>query len=304
MFLGRRRRAVMAFLATLERPMPAHFYVFDLEMVGTTNPDQCRIWDVALLHWPSRRLFTATVDPAWTSYPPPPHPDLFPVTSTFLKTSGARPFAAVATDIRAFVRATAGSGAVPTAWVSHGCHLLDKPVLEREFARLGQALPGHWYFYDTLPFFRKRYRRQASYKLGPLFTSVFGRPPPRCHRAVDDVWTLTTLLTHATFGGNTRWLTGGYYPPLLTPLQTVRYIGTQGEALLHAAGYTCVEDLVVLLAKTCGLHEPTLRRHFQARCHLPRAAAHRIARSVLHTVLRRTAGGDDTDADAAVTGPL
>ncbi len=294
----------MAYLATRTRPLPTpHFYVFDLETVAPAKdapPREGRIWDIAVCHWRSRRVFTALVDPQLPApLPPPPHRDLFPVTHAYLRKNGAQPFAAVADALLAFVADTCNSVAVPVAMVAHGCHLLDKPVLERAFARLGRTVPGSWYFYDTLPFFRKAFpRRRRGYSLKALHTAVMGRPPPTSHRAVADTAALLALLDRAT-GGNAALLVGGYYPPLLTPLQTVRYIGSQAEHLLHVSGYTCVEDLVVLLAKTCGLDVVAFQRYLETACSISPQDAPRIANSMLTTLLRRTGARVDAAANAA-----
>jgi hypothetical protein len=223
------------------------------------------------------------------------------VTDAFLRASNAAPFADVAARLLAFVAATSGGTDVPVVFVSHGCHVLDKPVLEQEFARLHRAVPASWYFYDTLPFFRQRYRRERSYALGALFASVFGFAPPPGHRAVNDTWTLAVLLSHATFGGYTHWMTGGYYPAALTPLQTVRYVGTQTEALLHQGGVTCTEDLLILMAKTCRMDEAALGTYLERRCAVPRPTACRVAHSVFVVLLRqlRAAEVDAADDDAA-----
>ena len=116
--------------------------------------------------------------------------------------------------------------------------------------------------------------------------------------AVADTAALVALLDRAT-GGNAALLVGGYYPPLLTPLQTVRYIGSQAEHLLHVSGYTCVEDLVVLLAKTCGLDVVAFQRYLETACSISPQDAPRIANSMLTTLLRRTGARVDAAAAAA-----
>lgn len=285
----------MAFVATAEQPLPAHFLIFDLETVGpVSTPRACRIWELAVVHWASKRTFTATVDPGWPTYPPPPHPDLCAVTAAWLTAQGARPFAAVATDLRAFVTEVAGSTSIPVVWIAHGCSVFDKPVLEHEFARLEETMPSNWLFYDTLPFFRRVWRKHPQgYSLRALYTSAFGTPPPQHHRALADAMALMALLHRAT-GGYSSALVGVYYPPMLTPLQTVKFIGTHAERLLHAGGYTCVEDLLIALAKTHGLHVPELKRTLLLRCPLFNAGeAERIAASVLRTLLRRTVPAKD-----------
>ena len=278
------------FYADPSHPWTGDVLVFDTECVvppdttALAQPETCRVYDVSVRNMTTGAHFTTYVDPQWDTYPTPSDPALFPVTAAFLRRHEAQPFAAVVDALVAF----AGTNR-PVAWVAHGCFVLDKRVLEAEFARLGRAMPGTWYFYDTLPLFRRRWKGEKTYRLGALFTGRMGHPPHQTHRAADDTATLATLVYHATHGGSVAALTGGFYPPLLTPLQTVKYIGSQAERLLYAAGYTCVEDLFMTLTKPCRLHVDRMAAWLDTTVPgLTRGRARRIARSVLKALLRRT----------------
>ena len=269
--------------------MGAHYFVFDIEVVGPSDrPDACRIWDIAVMHMVSRRSLTAMVDPCMATYPPPPHPDLFHVTRDFLRANNARPFGEVAPFLIDWIASFGGPGA-PVAMVAHGTFLLDKPVLECEFRRLGLMVPPTWYFYDTLPYFRRRFRRMPSYSLKALYQKVFHAPPTSHHFAAADTAALHILLLSAT-GGDLTSLVGCYCPAYLRPLQNVRYVGSQKEALLFAAGITCYEDLYITLAKTCTLDARRMATFLEKECRIERSSAIKVARSVLSMILREGKG--------------
>ena len=280
----------MAIIATMDSPMIGEMFVFDLEIVGPgmDNLKQNYIWDLAMLHVATRQLFQAKVDPELDTYPEPPHPDLFPVDKDYLCKANARPFAEVMPDLVAFVRghcARPNHALVPALLMSHGTFVLDKPVLEREFARQNKVVPSHWYFYDTLPFFRRAFRKKPSYALKSLYQSVFWRPPQAMHFASADVMTLLHLLLYAT-QGNPRCLSGAYCPAYLTPLQTLKYVGWQKERLLVDHGnVTCVEDLVVYLAKNCGLTAVAIGPFLRDNCAFEQASAVKVANSIEETLL-------------------
>lgn len=282
----------MAIVATGDNPMIGQYFVFDLEVVGPGDrPKECFIWDLAVLHIGTRHLFQAKIDPQLDEYPTPPHPDLFPVTKDYLCKANARPFAGVMPDLVAFVEKHCrqpNRPLLPAVLMSHGTFMLDKPVLEREFARQESVVPPHWYFYDTLPYFRRVFRKQPSYALKNLYQSVFWRPPRGMHFASADVMTLLHLVLYAT-QGDTRRLDGAYCPPYLTPLQTIKYVGWQKEQLLlHHANVTCVEDLVVCLAKHCGLTAAATTTFLKETCAFEAPAAVKVAQSIEEMLLKGT----------------
>lgn len=287
----------MAIVATPEQPMLGEYFAFDIETVGPPeNPAACFIWDLCITHLCSRHVLQYKIDPQLDAYPAPPHKDLFRVTAGYLQNANAQPFAVVLPRIVAFVTEHCTRQAsnqhnktptvVPALFVSHGGFCLDKPVLEREFARQNCVIPAKWYFYDTLPFFRRQYRRLPSYALNCLYQSVFWVPPAASHFAAADVLTLVHLLLHAT-GGNTTLLTGAYCPAYLTPLQTVKYIGSHKELLLvQHASVTSVEDLICLLAKQCGLEKNAIALFLHESCKFERASAIKVAQSVTNLLLK------------------
>ena len=168
------------FLATWETPWRGdEFFVFDLECVaphGTdalTHPEQCRIYDLSFRHLRTGAHYTTMVDPEWPSYPPvPPHSGLPQITQSFLRAHGARPFRDIIHGLMAFVARVVRDRTAPVVFVAHGCFVLDKALLEAEFARLSRTMPNEWRFYDTLPLFRQRFRHQPSYALGALYLSL------------------------------------------------------------------------------------------------------------------------------------
>jgi len=266
----------------------AEFFAFDLEMVGASDePSKCRIWDIAVMHMVTQTSFCATVDPGLEEYVTPPHEELFHVTQQYLDEHKARPFSEVCRDLVSFVESFCTPCTPSVALVAHGVFLLDKPVLENEFRRAGRQVPPNWYFYDTLPFFRRKYRRLPSYSLKNLYQKVFHNSPTNHHMAKGDVVALHTLLLEAT-GGKLSALDGCYCPAYLHALQEVKFVGTQKEQLLFAAGITCVEDLIVTLAKTCTLNLDHMAHFLQTHCCIERTSALKVARSVLHIVLRQT----------------
>lgn len=279
----------MAFIATPQNSMKGEVFVFDLEIVGEpSDPSTCHIWDLAFVHVGSGEALHCKVDPQLETYPPPPSCELFPVTKVFLANHDAKPFAEVLPRLLGFIELHSPhvqSYHGPVVLVSHGAFVLDKPVLEREFARVNRVVPSHWRFYDSLPFFRRVFRRAKSYKLAALYEHVFWAPPGTSHFASADAAALVKLLRRATGGDMTR-LYGAYVPPYLSALQTIKYVGSQKEMLLVSrANVTCVEDLVVCLAKCCGFERSRVARFLQDKCHFDRVSAERVSNSLQKIML-------------------
>jgi hypothetical protein len=282
-------------LATACGPAPptcTQFFLFDLETVrvpesaghaaaaaapGAIAPRQHRVWDIAVLHVPTRQCWSSRVDPGLAAFrtPPPGHPQ---VTPEGLRAGGARPFAAVARGFLHFLAQHSAGGTVPVVLASHGGFVLDKPVLEAELGRAGLALPPLTFFFDTYPFFRAVFSQRApdGFGLSALYASAMGRPRVSGleHSAVADVLALEELLVHSTRGSRdlARALRGGYYAPNDTPLQTIRGIGDCTEARLWAQGLRRVEDLVA--------QGPALAAVLGQLCGLPPAVAAGIAAAV------------------------
>jgi hypothetical protein len=273
-------------LSTARGPVPppcTQFFLFDLETVrvlesaerlapGTIAPAEHRVWDIAVLHVPTRQCWSSRVDPGLEAFRPPPpgHPQ---VTPESLRAGGARPFAAAAREFLAFLAQHSAGGTVPVVLASHGGFVLDKPVLEAELRRAGFVLPAQTFFFDTYPFFRAVFGHCApdGFSLSALYASAMGHPRVSGleHSAIADVLALEELLVHSTRGSRdlARALRGGYYAPNDTPLQTIRGIGDCTEALMWAQGLRRVEDLVVqgpaletVLGNACGLSPPVAAR--------------------------------------------
>jgi DNA polymerase III epsilon subunit-like protein len=267
------------------------FIVYDLEAVGDARtPAQCKIWNLAAIHYVSGAEYSVFVDPQSKEdeYPMPPHPDLFRVTKAFLKNKKARPFKTIGSEFFNWVTAFHVSTEAPVVLISHGNFMLDKPLLEYEFGRDGIALPHNWYFYDTLPWFRAQMRKEPSYSMKNLYKSVFMEAIPQQHFALPDAQALYRLLKHTVSEDRTslnRTLYGVYYPPYYTPLQRVKFLGTYNEMLLVQGGVQSVEDLHMILLQHCNLDLSLMQRVLMNRFYIKEDSAYKISNSVLHMLL-------------------
>ena len=260
-------------------------FVFDVEAVGTPP----RIWDIAIQNLCTGQLFHQFVDPQLDEYPPPPHQDLFHVTNTYLSENNAQPFRLVVTKLLQWVHSLHATHYV---FMSHGCFVLDKQLIEAEFGREHLVVPSNWYFYDTLPFFRLQYKKQPSYALGQLYTMLFNEPIHNAHFALADTLALRRMLLACMnlplvlpFHLSTR-LVGCYYPAFYTPLQCVRFIGTYNETLLVMGGIQCVEDLYMLLRQQCRMNVDDLKNTLTTNYHIRDSDALKISQSILTMFLR------------------
>jgi len=258
--------------------------VFDVEAVDN------HIWDLAVQHVCTGQLFHRYIDPQLSEYPTPPHPDLFHVTDAFLQKHGAQPFSVVVHELIEWM------GTIPATHyvlISHGCFVLDKRIMETEFGRLNMVVPTQWFFFDTLPFFRLKFRKQPSYSLGELYKAYFQEPIIGAHFATTDTLALRRLLLTCftapvlPYQLSTQ-LHGCYYPAFYTPLQSVRYIGTYNEQLLVMGGLQCVEDLFMLLRQQCRMCREQLQNILTVRYHLRNSDSLKISTSVLHMLIRTT----------------
>jgi len=284
----------MALLVNSTKPLAnGEYFIFDLEVVSGTEGQpkiieakDNHIWDIAVQHLATHTTFSAKVDPQLPTYAKPPAAGLRHVTHEFLHSSGARPFSQIAHDLLCFLQQFGNVGA-PVALISHGAFLLDKRMLEVEFARCNMIIPSNIYFFDTLPYFRRVFRRQPSYSLKSLYRAIMPTKSfENHHSALDDVLALRDLV-HVACGGNLHQLVGCMCPPYLTPLQTVKFIGHQKEMMMFKSGISCVEELILLCAKRCYMNENTLCKYLQNQCHIERASALKVARQILITVIKQ-----------------
>ena len=273
-------------------PLSTQFFLFDLETVdldpteSRLDPTRHRVWDIAVVHVATRQSFSAKIDPGYSEYPA--RPGFFTVTPAYLKKVDAKPFAEVASSLVGFLWRLSAGSTVPTVLVSHGNFVLDKPVLEQGFRRAGLTFPRNVLFFDTCPFFRKTFRNRTSYSLRALYTNIIGcKPRGDAHRALADVHALEDLLMWITNGNRclSLFLHGGYYPPYCTPLQCIRGIGNEKEALLWSGGLRSVEDLILLLMQG-NLQPRKLCEYMVQWCHVDHESARRIAANVLRVALR------------------
>ena len=260
-------------------------FVFDVEAVGTPP----RIWDLAVQNMCTGQYFHEYVDPQLDDYPPPPSKDLFHVTNTFLSKQKAQPFSTVLTRLLKWVHSV---NATHYVFMSHGCFVLDKQLIEAEFGRQQVVVPSTWYFYDTLPYFRSQYKKQRSYALNQLYTMLFHEPIVNAHFELADTLALRRMLLVTLnlplvlpFHLSTR-LFGCYYPAFYTPLQCVRFIGTYNENLLVMGGVQCVEDLFMLLRQQCRMNVAELKHTLTTNYHVRDSDALKISQSLLTRLLR------------------
>ena len=271
------------------------FIIYDLEAIGDiSHPSQCKIWNLAAVNYCNGMEFHAFVDPQKKEYGKPPHPDLFHVTSDFLRKNNARPFKDVGHSFFQWVVSMVGQQSRPVVFISHGNFMLDKPLLEYEFGREGVVLPHTWFFYDTLSWFRSVLKKQPSYSMKNLYQSVFREPIVRQHFAMPDVKALQRLLSHTLGCASipdakflSRSLRGMYYPPYYTPLQRVKFLGNYNEMLLVQGGVQCVEDLHIILLHQCRLNVLSMQNLLMQRFHIKSDSAHKISNSVLHMLLMK-----------------
>ena len=80
-------------------------------------------------------------------------------------------------------------------------------------------------------------------------------------------------------------ISGCMCPAYLTPLQTIKYIGSQKEQMLFNSGISCVEELVLICAKTCSFDEAKLSTYLQQICNIERTSALKVSRQILLNVL-------------------
>ena len=281
----------MAMLVNRSTPLnEAEYFVFDLEVVGgstdTNNilrPSHCYIWDMAFVHCNSNISFKTLVNPKLPSYPLPATNELFHVTEKYLEEQKAPTFAEVIPKFLDYVNYFTG-GVKPAVFIAHGTFILDKPVLQQEFGRNSQLMPSNYYFYDTLPMFRQKFRRQASYSLKALYKHCFSEFPKEQHLALPDTLNLCKLVMYVCQNDITA-IEGCVCPAYLTPLQTIKFIGRQKEQLMFNSGITCVEELVIICAKQCGFNELLMSNFLQQVCAVERSSAMKVARQVLFKVL-------------------
>ena len=134
---------------------------------------QCKIWEIAL-HCPLTKKDLQIVvdpDPSCKTFDPPPSKDLFHLTRAFLRKQNAEIFGSAFLKVQEFVdeqlRATNRAVAL---MISHNTFKSDKPLLEVECAKAGLPTPIHWYFFDSLHYFRKhpRCRSLKNFSLGSV----------------------------------------------------------------------------------------------------------------------------------------
>jgi len=108
---------------------------------------------------------------------------------------GAQPFPTVYRELREWLSTTFGDER-PLVWTAHNGHRFDEPILRR---LVGQSLPDHWRFYDTLLAAQEvvdgglRPWGKGQFTLGRLYLDATGRPLEGAHDAVVDCSALASV---------------------------------------------------------------------------------------------------------------
>ena len=268
------------------------FLVFDVEAIGPVKyPVNCKIWNFAAVNLTSKDEIDLYIDPQDAPYDPPPHTDLFHLTSDFIQQKKAQPFSHAGPQIIQWIQSQTSYPTQNVVLISHGNHMLDKPLLEAEFGRLKMVLPCNWYFFDTLSWFRAVIKKAGSYSLKKLYEQVFNQSIRNQHFALSDTKALVSLLeytlqsNHLTPVFLSTKLFGIYYPPYFTPLQKIKYCGNYNESLLVNGGIQCVEDLSLLLLQRCRLNVGLMQSLLMNTYHIKMDSALKISNSILSMLL-------------------
>jgi len=245
------------------------------------------MWDICILHYRSKTTMQQYIDPGWSSYPAAPHPELQTVTKDLLTTKGAIPFKEFIPRLMSMLY-NHTHHASKVVLVSHGNYMLDKPLLEHEMSRCGELIPGNWYFFDTLPWFRSVYKHFSSYSLNNIYKSLFGVPISNRHSARSDTLALSRALQHSVGGSATLngFLTGVLYTAYVTPLQRVRFIGSTVERKLIGCGVQCVEDLMHIFIRTCHIVPACMSTYLTTVVGIDVDSANKITASIVTLRLR------------------
>jgi DNA polymerase III epsilon subunit-like protein len=228
-------------------PLTKSYFLFDLEFIGDVRVlETCRIWEIAVFSMHTSQWFTAIVDPdpSADSFPPPPIPEIPPLTRQFLNENNAQLWSSVCVSLAHWIQQQA-SGSVPI-FISHNTFRADKPILELEFQRISRLMPLNWYFFDSLHYSRRMIKNPTgNYSLSGLHQQLFGKPIENAHRAKADVIACMKIMAHITTGG---WeLAGPMYPSYSTALRTIRWIGQKAEEILYNGNVRSVEQLYTIL---------------------------------------------------------
>lgn len=140
------------------------------------------------------------------------------ISRELLIAQGAQPFPIVYRELREWLSTTFGDKR-PLVWTAHNGHMFDEPIFRR---LVGQSLPDHWRFYDTLLTAQEvvdgglRPWGKGQFTLGRLYLDATGKPLEGAHDAVVDcsalasVWKWlavqerSTHLSNGTGGGNSK----------------------------------------------------------------------------------------------------
>ena len=117
------------------------------------------------------------------------------ISRELLIAQGAQPFPIVYRELREWLSTTFGDER-PLIWTAHNGHRFDEPILRR---LVGQSLPDHWRFYDTLLTAQEvvdgglRPWGKGQFTLGRLYLDATGKPLEGAHDAVVDCSALASV---------------------------------------------------------------------------------------------------------------
>lgn len=226
--------------------LPTALFVFDLEFIGDVRSlKTCRIWEIAVFSLQTKKWFTAIVDPdpEAQEFPPPPIPEIPVLTRAFLDENNAKTWQLVCPELERWI--TVNSLNMVPVLISHNTFRADKPILELEFKRAVRVMPLNWYFFDSLHFSRRMFKKSnGDFSLSGLHLQLFDKPIENAHRAKADVVACMKIMSYMT---KNFQLVGPMYPSYCTALRTIRWIGQKAEHMLYNANVRSVEQLYTII---------------------------------------------------------
>ena len=263
--------------------------VYDMEMVGNVHDfHSCHVWNLAAVNFlDTGKRFSRYILPPLARLPPPPHPDLFPVTKKYLTEKKAVAWSVAGPEFLNWVLSQRLNDETRVVLVSHGNFTFDKPMLEIEFGRVNIVIPKVVFFMDTLPVFRSHLRSMQSYSLKAIHQKYIGEPIEHQHLAENDVDALHRILIKLCRekGHGIQRLSAIYYPAYYTPLAVVNGIGAYNESLLVKGGVPSVDYLKIAFVHRCRLDVDSMQTYLEQTFHLSRTSAIQITGSLLQMTL-------------------
>lgn len=222
----------------VEDVVPTYF-VYDLEFIGdVANPLTCKIWEMSFLCVNTGETCNCVIDPdpSIQYFPPPPMPELFHLTRSFLNQHHAVDFKTNWEKVTQWIWSNVSH--LPIVLISHNNFLADKPVIEHHLRLHNCTIDGEWYFFDSLLFFRDYYKTN-DYSLKGLVHQILHEEHVNAHRAKQDTVKLYQCLQ--TVGWNLR---GYAYVAFISSMRRMSGVGSKVERALILSGFHCEEQLI------------------------------------------------------------